>query len=342
MKIGIANDMAMAAEALRRVVLSNPDYEVIWIAKNGVEAAQLCQQKQPDVVLMDLFMPELNGVGAIRLIMRDSPCAILVVTSTPDDNTNEVFNALGAGAIDVVATPILSDTSGQLPDGAGLLRKLKNISKLIGFDRNGIKKEALSYSIESMIDSAQMNVKTLVVIGSSTGGPMALVKVLSGLPVIEHVAIVIVQHVDQRFAETFAGWLGGEVKWPVQTIKEGAALQGGHIVIAMTDDHVLLGHDACFSYRSEPVDYPYRPSIDVFFHSVAQHWKRKAIGILLTGMGKDGAKGLLALKQAGQLTIAQDKDSCTVYGMPRAAAEIDAAKRILTLEQIAATLSGLQ
>jgi two-component system response regulator WspF len=329
MKIAIANDVAMAAEALRRVVASTQEHQVLWIARTGVEAVRMCAENRPDLVLMDLNMPELDGVEATRQIMDQSPCAILVVTGRPQDNVNQVFRALGAGALDVTATPMLQ---GKADGAAELLAKIKTIDKLVR--HSGGTQSMQPRSGLAAPERGQAPVSKLVVIGASTGGPMAVSKVLAGWVPPPGCAVVMVQHIDENFAEHFAKWLGEQLQMPVRAIEAGDELVSGTLLVAKSNDHLVLDKDYRLSYDANPKDYAYRPSVDVFFHCVAQHWRGDAVGVLLTGMGRDGAEGLLAMRRAGHTTIAQDQASCAVYGMPRAAADLDAAQMILPLDKI--------
>lgn len=321
MKIGIANDVPMAAEALRRA-LAGGGHQVAWIARTGLDAVRLCADLRPDLVLMDLAMPVLDGVEATRRIMRESPCAILVVTARPQDNPGLVFRALGAGALDVTATPVLL---GEPGGEAALLAKIRTIGKLV---------------LGGTPPAAASNVKRLVAIGASTGGPVALAQLLSRWRAPQGTAVVVVQHIDAAFAGHLAKWLGEQIGAPVRAIGDGDALEGGVVRLARTNDHLRLTPGHRLHYDAHPRDEVYRPSIDVFFHSVARHWPGPATGVLLTGMGRDGAAGLLALRQAGKATIAQDEASSAVYGMPRAAAELGAAEKILPLSNIPDALSG--
>jgi two-component system response regulator WspF len=182
-------------------------------------------------------------------------------------------------------------------------------------------------------------VSMLVAIGASTGGPTAVAKVLAGLDLPASAAVVIVQHIDERFTGSLAAWLGGQIGRPVQSIDHGLQLNAPGVYIAKSNDHLILDRHRYLRYSAEPLDYPYRPSVDVFFHCLVRHWQEAAIGILLTGMGRDGAEGLLAMRNDGHLTIAQDRDSA-VYGMPRAAADIGAARLILPAGQIGAALQA--
>ncbi|MCE3264861.1 MAG: chemotaxis response regulator protein-glutamate methylesterase [Pseudoduganella sp.] len=328
MRIAIANDVPMAAEALRRVVASTQEHQVAWIARTGLEALHKCNADRPDLILMDLNMPELDGVEATRRIMEECPCAILVVTGRPQDNVNQVFRALGAGALDVTATPMLQGKQGG---DAELLHKIKTMDKLI---RHSGGTQSMPPRRQAAPPEARPRLDTLVAIGASTGGPMAVVRILAGWTPPPNCAVVVIQHIDENFADHFAKWLSEQLAAPVHAIEGGMALQGGAVLVAKSNDHLILDEKYQLGYDANPKDYAYRPSVDVFFHCVAQHWRGDAVGVLLTGMGRDGAEGLLALRRAGKITIAQDQASCAVYGMPRAAMELDAAQSILPLDKI--------
>lgn len=323
MRIGIANDSPTAAEALRRALAGSGEHQVAWIARTGVDAVRLCADLPPDLVLMDLAMPLLDGVEATRRIMRASPCAILIVTAAPQDNVGQVFRALGAGALDVTATPVLLGQSGG---EAALLAKIRTIGKLVAGGPGPAHVPA--------------NVTHLVAIGASTGGPVALARLLAAWRPPPDTTAIVVQHIDPAFALHLARWLGEQTGTPVRPVGAGDAVEGGVVLVAASADHLRLAQGGRLHYDAHPRDEIHRPSIDVLFHSVARHWEREATGILLTGMGRDGAAGLLAMRRAGQTTIAQDAKSSAVYGMPRAAAEIGAAGLILSIDNIAATLSG--
>lgn len=334
MKIGIVNDVAMAAEALRRVVAASRDHEVLWVARGGREAVRLCQELRPDLVLMDLVMPDMDGVEATRLIMQQSPCAILIVTAQPQDNVGQVFRAMGAGALDVTATPLLGSAHGAAEVDSPLLAKIRTIGKLLRVSAG----EAAGIAAGSAEAAPRTAVKHLLAIGASTGGPGAIARVLSGWTPAPGTAIVVVQHIDANFAGPFARWLGDQVGIPVRPVDAGDQLEAGVVLVARTNDHLVMDARLRLHYDANPRDYAYRPSVDVFFRCVAQYFSLEATGVLLTGMGRDGAEGLLAMRQAGKYTIAQDQASCAVYGMPRAAAELGAADRVLPLDQIGPAL----
>jgi two-component system, chemotaxis family, response regulator WspF len=335
MKIGIVNDLPLAAEALRRAVGTKPDYEVIWIARDGAEAVAACANRLPDLVLMDLVMPVMDGVEATRRIMASTPCAILVVTASIGANTSRVFEAMGNGALDAIDTPTVA--TGQRNDGAApLLAKIDSISKLIAFkaaDTQVLRGNTATVSV--------LAPERLVAIGSSAGGPAALMSILSALPENFPAAITVVQHVDAQFARGLADWLNAESRLRVRIAEKGDRPEVGTVLVAGSNDHLVMVSGGRLAYTPTPSDYVYRPSVDVLFHSVCRHWSFEAVGVLLTGMGSDGAVGLKALRNKGHHTIAQDQASSAVYGMPKAAAKIDAATDILSLDRVAARLVTL-
>jgi len=333
MRIAIVNDLLLATEALRRLLVGDGRHTVAWIAQDGEEAVARCAEDRPDLILMDLQMPRLDGIEATRRIMAQSPCAILVVTATPDD-CDGVFRAMGAGALDVTATPALTGAA----DGGALLRKIGRIEPLVRLPERGNQPARPSAPRPSGL--LRETSSALVAIGASTGGPAALVSLFEGWAPTVAASVVLVQHIDRRFAPSFIAWLGTQIAWPVTAAAPGAQPQPGQVCVALGDDHLLLDAQGRFAYTAEPLDYPYRPSVDVFFASLAGHpyLGRQALGILLTGMGRDGAEGLQALRQSGCPTLAQDEASCAVYGMPAAAVRMGAVERVLSPAQIGAWL----
>lgn len=337
MKIAIVNDLPIAQAALQKVLQTVPNYQVIWTAKNGAEAVQKCAQNKPDIILMDLLMPVMNGVEATRQIMQNSPCPILIVTSDKDRNLPQVYTAMEYGALDVVNTPVFSQAD-SIKLANDLLVKIARIGKLMQISTtNKTAKQSVNPS-PIVTRSKFSSTVPLVAIGSSTGGPKALAKILSQLPANFDAAVSIVQHVDAQFSEGFVDWLKQQCALPVRIAVAGDRLEKGTVLVAGTNDHLYLQADLTLNYTQHPINYPYRPSVDVFFKSLAEHWTRKGTAILLTGMGKDGAEGLSVLRSKGWHTIAQDKESCVVYGMPKAAVELQAAVEVLSPDAIASRL----
>lgn len=333
MRIAIVNDTMLAAESLRRIVLSVPGYEISWVASNGMEAVNKASADRPDLILMDLIMPVMDGVEATRRIMNASPCPILVVTATVDGSAAKVFEAMGYGALDAINTPIMgNDTLAQKSRDA-LLKKIGMIAKL-----NTPSSEPVT--VKPARQFSRVQIPPLVVIGSSTGGPKALSDLLSRLPSGLDAAVVIVQHVDEEFSASLVSWLDAQTVLQVRLARDGVRPLPGTIYVAGTNNHLVLTPDLTFSYTPEPKNIPYRPSVDVFFMSVAKHWPRTCVAVLLTGMGRDGAEGLAALRRAGWHTIAQDEKTSVVYGMPKAAKELNAVDEILPIEDIAPAILG--
>ncbi len=328
MKIAIVNDLRLAVEALRRVVVSIPGYEVSWIAYNGREAVEKCRKEVPDLILMDLIMPGMDGVEATCRIMRETPCAILIVTATVSGNSSKVFEAMGCGALDAVCTPVF-DNAGNLEGARDLVKKIDTIARLIGKDH------AVNSNSNIRTDPVEIARETkLVAIASSTGGPKALSQVLIPLPANINTSIIIVQHVDFQFAGGLAEWLDQQTKLKVKVIREGSRPEPDTVLVAETNDHLVLDSDGSFYYTPEPIDYPYRPSANTFFRSLARNYPGKGLAMVLTGMGNDGASGLLELRNKGWETIAQDEASSVVYGMPRAAMDNGAARRAVNIKDI--------
>ncbi|NDC54496.1 MAG: chemotaxis-specific protein-glutamate methyltransferase CheB [Planctomycetia bacterium] len=329
MRIGIVNDVRAACEALRRVVDSLPDHEVAWTAADGVEAVALARRDRPDLILMDLIMPHLDGVQATRQIMASAPCAILVVTATVSGNIGLVYEAMGFGALDAVDTPMLG-AAGEVSGAGALVEKIGMIAKLVG----------AAESRRPGRPATASGPPRLVVVGASTGGPKAVSDLVVPLPRDWNVAVVIVQHVDVAFSQGLAKWLGDRTGRAVRVAEHGQQPAAGDVLLAGTNDHLVLSRARTLEYRAEPRDVFFRPSVDVFFESVAEHWPQPGAALLLTGMGKDGARGLLALRSRGWHTIAQDESSSVVWSMPKAAIDTGAACEVLSVGQMAGSLTA--
>ena len=325
MRIGIASRSAV--DALQRALASRPLHHIAWVARDGAHAIAMCAKDTPDLILMDLAMPGIDGVAATRKIMAETPCAILIVTPSVDGNTAAVFDAMGHGAIDAVDTPVMGSADLAVAI-APFLQKIDTLAKLVGTRR--FTPAAGQYGDTWVIGKRER----LVVMGASAGGPVALARVLCALPKTFPAAVVIVQHVDERFAPGMAEWLSRSSALPVRVAKEGDRPSVGTALLAGTNDHLVFKTPERLGYTAEPREQPYRPSVDVFFESVGALWAGDTVGVLLTGMGRDGAKGLKTLRNKGCYTIAQDESTSAVYGMPKAAATLGAAVDILPLERI--------
>jgi two-component system response regulator WspF len=327
MRIGIVNDVRAACEALRRVVDSLPDHEIAWMAADGVEAVAMAKRDRPELILMDLIMPHLDGVQATRQIMAAAPCAILVVTATVSGNISLVYEAMGFGALDAVDTPMLGP-AGEVSGAGALVEKIGMIAKIVGS----------SETKRPVRAAATAAPPKLVVVGASTGGPKAVSDLLMPLPHDWNAAVLVVQHVDVAFSQGLAKWLSDRTGRAVRVAEHGQHPAAGDVLLAGTNDHLVLSKSRTLEYREEPREVFFRPSVDVFFESVAEHWPQTGIAILLTGMGRDGAKGLLKLRSRGWHTLAQDEASSVVWSMPKAGIEAGAACEVLSVDQMARSL----
>jgi two-component system response regulator WspF len=274
--------------------------------------------------------------------MQATPCVILIVTATTVGNRDLVFDAMGYGALDAVNTPTLG-LAGDLAGAEPLLQKLRTVSRLVAPVRTPMSLPHMgsgSRLARRPLDTSKL---TIVAIGASTGGPQALAQLLAQFPVNFPAAVLVAQHVDNHFAPGLAAWLQHHTPLTVRIARDGEPLASRGIWLAGTRDHLIYdSEDGFLRYTPHPRETPYRPSVDALFQSLAEAAPdgRSAlrVGVLLTGMGRDGAEGLLAMRNAGALTIAQDAATCVVYGMPKAAAELNAAQEILPLNRIGARI----
>ncbi len=325
MNVAIVNDLEIEIEVLRRLLNTLTNFNIIWTAKTGAEAVLKCKNLPPDLILMNLIMPIMDGVEATKQIMSDSPVPILIITSSINQYQSKIFEALGYGALDVSSAPRI-DNMGHIYDDNDLLKKIEMITKIAG---KSFKK----------INKSRFFSDKLVVIGSSTGGPKVLSSILGKLPPTIDGTIIIVQHLDKQFSQGMTDWLGNYTKVPVSIAKSGKAIEKGIIYIASGDEHLSITPDSKFYSSKEPIHYHYVPSVDIFFESVAMNIKYPGLGIILTGMGNDGSFGLFKLKEKGWRTIAQDEQSSVVFGMPKAAIEAGAVNEILNSEKISDSIT---
>lgn len=328
--IGIVNALPDSRAVLRRAIETQANLQLSWAAESAAEALQYCADELPDLILLDLRLPDKTGAQLIREIMATKPCAILIVASDLEAQSARVFDALTAGALDAVEMPG--------PAGAeALLGKIRMVSSLLGRGRTGLSGH-MPEPLKATPGQSASGMPTLITIGASTGGPAALRELLAELPADFAPALVIAQHLDMQFAAGMADWLAGECRLPLRVAQQGDRPLPGQVLLAASNDHLVLRADGTLAYSVEPREQPYRPSVDELFASAALFWPGTIIGVLLTGMGQDGARGLLALRRLGHHTFAQDKASAAVYGMPGTAAQWNAAVEQMNPSQIGAAL----
>ena len=329
MRIALVNDVRIALEALRRIVAAIPSTQVAWVAADGEQAVARCHEDTPDLILMDMIMPGMGGVEATRQIMESTPCPILVVTATVTGNAACVYEALGHGALDAVNTPVLG-TDGNWDGAEALIRKIDMVRRLT----TAAAPSGLAAVTREPCDESVSASVPMVAIGVSTGGPKALIQVLAAFPENRPWCTAIVQHVDPFFAPGLAEWLTTETGKMVMVVQSGQLPEPGAVYLAATADHLEVDPCGRFRYVREPEDQVYRPSVDVFFRSLLTSPVTPGAAVLLTGMGRDGAEGLQALRQVGWPTIAQDEATSVIWGMPAAAVRIGAVEHLLPLEAI--------
>jgi len=331
MRVAIVNDLSLAREVLRRLVLSVQGHSVAWLAEDGEEAVKKAALDRPDAILMDLVMPKLNGVDATRQIMKQSACPVLVVTSTIPGHYDLVIQAMGAGALDAVETPVMGP-GGAIQNGEKVLARLAKLGEAL----SGMAGSGVMLSPRCAAPAADL--PPLVLLGASTGGPDALGVVLSAFPASFPAAVVISQHIGMEFTPGLVMQLASRTSLAVKIARDGDKPTAGTVYIAASDDHLELTADRVLRYTPNPLSCPYRPSVDVLFGTAGACWPRLGAAALLTGMGTDGADGLLRLRNLGWHTIAQDEATCVVYGMPKAAVEKRAAAEVLPLREIGPAL----
>ena len=346
-KVLIVDDSAFARSVIAKKLDTDSSISIAGFARDGAEALEKIRALKPDVVTMDVQLPKMGGLEATRQIMREAPTPIVFVTAhTSRSDMDLTFEALQAGALTVVNKPGLADpvTCDKL------IRTVRSMSEVHVVRRWGKRKPAKragalpapAQPLEPPLfdDHAGQQVR-MVGIASSTGGPGALAKVLGPLPADFSVPVLVVQHITIGFAAGFAEWLGTETALRVRLASHGDTPQPGTVLLAPDDYHILV------NFRGQVELYkgmPYRglrPSANYLFESLANVYEQRAMGIVLTGMGDDGAEGIEAIYKVGGLTVAQDEASCVVYGMPKEAVARGAVKRVLTLEQIALALEQL-
>lgn len=327
----IADDSALARTVLKDIFRDVPDISVIGEAVNGRDAVEKTRLLTPDLVIMDLLMPVMDGIAAIEEIMATCAVPILVLSATLEDReVDTAFIAIKKGALDVMGKPggagfaRTGEFEARLAEKVRLLSRIKVIHHPMSRPPVDLAKK---------LKDEKPAGRTILAIGASTGGPRAVMNIIRALPSDFSGTVFVVQHIAPGFARGFAKWLDSECSMRVRLAEDGDEMRGGEVLIAPTDVHLILENKRVKLVGTPPVN-SCRPSIDVFFNSVAQAGGERVVGILLTGMGKDGAAGLLKIREKGGLTIAQNEESSVVFGMPKAAISLGAADKILPLAGI--------
>ncbi|NEO94838.1 MAG: chemotaxis-specific protein-glutamate methyltransferase CheB, partial [Moorea sp. SIO3G5] len=368
-RVLLVEDSPIALVVLKRILNSSEQIEVVGEAGTGLEALNLIPKVQPDVICTDLHMPQMNGLELTSEVMALYPRPILVVSvSVQQEDTEQIFQLLDAGAVDILPKPSAGMTTDNQLLQQQLINKIKILSGVKVFTKNrksilGTEKQGSSgkgelpemdYSTNqnqiggvsqtgnlAAFSSNYYSKPRVVVIGASTGGPQALNEIFTQLPSNFPLPVICVQHISLGFLEGFIDWLASNCPLPVQIAQPGDMPKPGRIYFPPEQQHLELdarGRFICSD--SEPLE-GHRPSVTVTFKSVAKFYGKATVGILLTGMGRDGATGMQAIAQVGGLTIAQDETTSLVFGMPKEAIALGAAKEVLPIDAIAPRLREL-
>jgi len=338
----VIDDVATVRQALCRLLVEGGEIEVAAEGRDGHDAVALTMERRPDIILMDVDMPRMDGLAATREIMATRATPILIVTSSAIVDARHLpFAAIEAGALDVFLKPDLTDPSAWELAGAQLRQAVRLLARVPVVHRRA-RKTAAPTGIGEHLAAIDPGWRLgVIVIGASTGGPMAIRHVLRELPPTFPVPIAIVQHIGDAFVPGLVEWLGHDVPLPVALARDRRPLAPGTVAVAPGGVHLRLAEGPVARFDMGPLVQHCRPAVDVLFHSAAQTLGSRAIGILLTGMGRDGADGLRAIHDAGGVTIAQDRESSIVYGMPGAAVDMGVVDHVCSPQEIGRWLASL-
>lgn len=341
-RVLIAEDSPVARELLVAILQNVPDLSVIGTARTGVEAVRLAKRLQPNLIIMDVYMPEMDGLEATRQIMSETPCPVVMVSANLNKSEeNLTFEALRAGALSVLSKPTLNDPPEVRQALITQLKLMAEVKVVRRWAAPGQPNKGLPATGPlTWTQDGRLKIQ-LVAIAASTGGPGVLAEILRRLPADFPVPILVVQHITAGFGPGLTDWLNQQTPLQVQLAQPGERPQAGQALIAPDNHHLLVNRLGLITLSEAPPLGGLRPSANVLFQSVAEVYGAAAIGIILTGMGSDGAQGLKAMHEAGAHTIAQDQESCVVFGMPAVAIELGAVQQILPGSKIAAAVSKL-
>lgn len=338
-RILIVEDSPTLRMLLKLVLESDPDIQVVGTAVNGEEGVRMALALKPDLITMDIRMPVMDGFEATRRIMEQRPTPIVVISSNVERSDMMItFNAIKAGALEVLDK---AAGLGQADGGAARARLITTVKLMADVKVIRRYRSQQTASSGTSLGAASARVYSLLAIGASTGGPAALNTLLRELPAGFALPVVVVQHMTIGFTAGLVAWLQLESALPIKLAEDGERICPGTIYFAPDDTHIeLIGRNVVGLNKMPPVNHV-RPSATILFESVARVCGSEAIGVLLTGMGEDGARGLMAIRDRGGATIAQDEATSAVYGMPKAAVELGAVDQVLPLPQISGAVLAL-
>ena len=331
-RVLLVEDSLVILAILKLMLMSSPEIEVVGEARTGVEALTMLIKVKPDVMCTDLHMPYMSGLELTSRVMASRPLPILVISSAVrKEDTDNVFQLLQAGAVDVFPKPHGGLSADFETVQAELIDKIKTVANAKLFSHTHSLSQSPNLPVSPLSSHQPLKIIT---IGASTGGPEALSKIFTKLPSHLAVPIICVLHISDGFLQGFVEWLRGDCPLPIIIPGYGEYPQPGKIYFPREGMHLLLDLRGRFTYSQQEKVAGHRPSISVTFNSVAEFYGEGTMGILLTGMGKDGVEGLKTISQVGGVTIAQDEASCVVFGMPKAAIALGVVNQVLSIEEI--------
>ncbi len=339
-RVLVVEDSPVMCKIITNVLNADPQIIVVGVAHNGKEAVELVPRLQPDIITMDMHMPVMDGLEATKEIMAYNPTPILVVSTTIfKAGMEKVFEAISYGALDVIEKGEM-EVAGDKASGEKLIEKVKFLSKVnvIHHPLAKLENRKVSLEKENKIGKNRLviakGVKRIVAIAASTGGPQALHQLLKTFSGDFPCGIVVVQHITSGFIDGLVEWLNDECAITVKVAEDSEEIKPGVVYFAPCDIQMRVEQTKCINLINEPPRDGHLPSGDVLLESVAKVYKEGAIAVILTGMGRDAAVGMSSVKQMRGKTIAQDEKSSIVFGMPRAAIEMNAIDKVLSLEKI--------
>ena len=343
-RVLVVEDSPVVRTLLVHLLESDPGIQVVSTASNGEEALEVVADKRPDIITMDVHMPKLNGLDATRRIMETHPTPIVVVSGSSTPRVASLaFTAIEAGALAVVERPRGIGHPDHEVSAAQLIQMVKLMAE-VPVVRRWVRRGAhfaVSDSQKSTTSALPPAIVKVIAIGASTGGPPVLQKTLAALPSDLPVPVLIVQHISPGFSEGLTEWLRGTSKLPIRLASSGVHALPGHAYLAPDGLHLGIESDGRLRLTQEPPENGHRPSVAHLFRSVAKAFGAQAVGVLLTGMGTDGARELKLMKDNGAVTIAQDKISSVVHGMPGEAIRLGGATLTVHADRLAAVLTEL-
>ncbi|OYT54199.1 MAG: chemotaxis response regulator protein-glutamate methylesterase [Candidatus Altiarchaeales archaeon ex4484_2] len=340
-RVLVVDDSAFMRKIISDMLSSNPEIEVVGTAADGREALAKVSSLDPDVVTMDLDMPLMDGITALKHIMKVDPKPVIMVSAFTYDGAEETIKSLNSGAVDFVTKPDRRRVSFRMKDAQEeLIKKIKSSAKANMFSSTELSKCKQS-SKKKKKKPLAVEAENVVVIGASTGGPKTLCKIMSKLPTKIDAAVIVVQHMPPKFTLTLASWLDSLTSLPVVEARDGEMVTKGKVFIAPGGFHLKVkkekvndGIHRIMRLDKGPMVNGMRPSIDVTMSSVAQAYTGKVVGVILTGMGHDGTEGMKQIKRMGGRTISQDEDTSIISSMPKSAFESGAVDEVVSLPEI--------